>query len=372
MRDLLKSKTTGILNPALPNENDRAFLHGLMGEKEGERDYQQQISGANRAISDLQNAFRGSKFESGLKPSVTIRSASTMIKHAADAKPDATDGIARVAVLNSAQKPDTEQHSDNKKSPSGLQNSDYSDKGLWHIQGTNNSGNQVKLSESNAMLEEHISKNYAGKKTVTIAIRRPVENSREVAKIKDGKLDNGHAFIRIDDGQGNVEYVGFTPKDGGDLAGMVIGTSIDGKYIDDSKTDWNVAKVYVLTDAQYANAASYIKQVKGATDKIDYNVEKNNCVDFALDVLAYAGQSAGEMMPVKEHQWTLPENIEEQMAEYSALPSKLPPELAALVAKTMGRYYGYTPSDAAQDLKNASGGVLLNYDGSNGLVPYNA
>lgn len=68
MRDLLKSKTNSILHPQLPNENDRAFLHGLMGDKEGEQNYQKQISDANRALQDLYRAFRGTEFEPGLNP----------------------------------------------------------------------------------------------------------------------------------------------------------------------------------------------------------------------------------------------------------------------------------------------------------------
>ncbi len=105
--------------------------------------------------------------------------------------------------------------------------------------------------------------------------------------------------------------------------------------------------------------------------KNDYHIEKNNCVNFALEVLAHAGQSQGTLMPITEHQWTLPNNIEEQISTYDSLPSWLPPEAATLAVASMGRYYGYTPSDAAQDLKFASGGVLLNFDGSNGIVTYN-
>ena len=79
MRDFLKNRTYAIMTPTLPNENDRAFLHGLMGEKEGERDYQKQINDANRAQSDLLSTFRGTQFESSLKPSVPKREALPVI-----------------------------------------------------------------------------------------------------------------------------------------------------------------------------------------------------------------------------------------------------------------------------------------------------
>ena len=46
-------------------------------------------------------------------------------------------------------------------------------------------------------------------------------------------------------------------------------------------------------------------------------------------------------------------------------PSWLSPGIAAFTVKnTMGKFYGYTPADAAQDLKSAEGTVLLKYDGT--------
>lgn len=44
---------------------------------------------------------------------------------------------------------------------------------------------------------------------------------------------------------------------------------------------------------------------------------------------------------------------------------KYTPNVAAWTVKnTIGGFFGYTPSDAAQDLKHAEGTVLLKYDGS--------
>ncbi len=67
MQNLLKNKTNSILNPTLPNDTDRAFLKGLMGDEEEERDYQKQVARANSAVSELKNAFSGSRLESQLK-----------------------------------------------------------------------------------------------------------------------------------------------------------------------------------------------------------------------------------------------------------------------------------------------------------------
>ncbi len=64
--DLLNSKSNSILNPQLPNDTDRAFLSGLMGEEEEKLDYQNQVANANNSIKDWQNVFFGSPLESQL------------------------------------------------------------------------------------------------------------------------------------------------------------------------------------------------------------------------------------------------------------------------------------------------------------------
>ena len=48
--------------------------------------------------------------------------------------------------------------------------------------------------------------------TLTIVIIRPVANSNGVADLKyDGALENGHLFIKIDWGEGDVKYKEFAP-----------------------------------------------------------------------------------------------------------------------------------------------------------------
>ncbi len=132
MLGMLKDKTNSILNPKLPNETDRAFLRGLMGEKEGEQDYQKQISDANRALQDLQDAFRGTELERGLKPAVPISGAAEQIKRTIHHKPDIEEAIA--------------QHSDNKKDSSFL-NIAYNDGKTVAAYGANKSASQEKTSD---------------------------------------------------------------------------------------------------------------------------------------------------------------------------------------------------------------------------------
>ena len=68
--DLFKEKTNGILNPKFPNDTDRAFLSGFLGKEEEENNYKKKLSGSNRALGELQDAFRGSQFEGVLKPTM--------------------------------------------------------------------------------------------------------------------------------------------------------------------------------------------------------------------------------------------------------------------------------------------------------------
>lgn len=99
-------------------------------------------------------------------------------------------------------------------------------------------------------------------------------------------MDNGHAFIRIDDGNGNVIYIGFAPKDNS-LVDMLAGMDVEGKFVDDSATDWYVAKTYVLSTEDYNNMLSYISSVQ--KNGMAYNIETCNCTTFAVRVLKTAG-----------------------------------------------------------------------------------
>ena len=144
---------------------------------------------------------------------------------------------------------------------------------------------------------------------------------------------------------------------------MILGWDIEGEFVDDSKEDWNVAKVYTLSNEQYTSISNYIDKIKNSNPK--YNIETYNCTTFAVNTVKVGGAAAGNYMTVKQHNWTLPSDMEEQLKEYSALPNWLSPSIVAFTVKnTMGNFYGYTPADAAQDLKSAEGTVLLKYDGS--------
>ena len=208
-----------------------------------------------------------------------------------------------------------------------------------------------------ALLDEYINKNYSGQKNISLIINSPNPNSRVVANIEEGELNNGHSFIRLDDGEGNVQYVGFAPVSNG-ISDMILGRNVEGKFVDDSKTDWNVAKVYKLSDKQYSYINEYLDELNSY--KWNYNIETYNCTTFAVNTVRLQGAAAGNFMTVREHDWSLPKDMAEQLKNYKTLPKWLPAKLAAwIIELTMGGFYGYTPADAAQDLLHAEGNVLL-------------
>lgn len=53
---------------------------------------------------------------------------------------------------------------------------------------------------------------------------------------------------------------------------------------------------------------------------LNYNIQTYNCTTFAVDTVQIGGAAAGNFMPVKEHDWILPNNLREQVANYQARP----------------------------------------------------
>ena len=146
-----------------------------------------------------------------------------------------------------------------------------------------------------AMLDEYISANYSGVKNISLVIDTPDPSSSVVAKIENGELQNGHSFIRLDDGNGNVQYVGLYMKSE-DLKKMIISGNVEGIVrFSDNKSDWDVAKTYELSDKQYSAVSKYIDNLNVDT----YNLEKYNCTTFAVEILKKSGVVHWYSMPVK-------------------------------------------------------------------------
>lgn len=207
-------------------------------------------------------------------------------------------------------------------------------------------------------LDDYINANYAGKMTVTVAISRPVPNSGAVATINsNGMLDNGHSFLRLDDGNGNIKYLGLAPTEKS-LTKMLLAEDVGGKMVDDALSTWNVARVFELNSDQYNNLSAFLLSAESSAP--NYNIRDYNCTTFAVEGLKKAGINSYRI-GIYEHSWTLPDNLYEQLGNYSAR-GKIPAWIATAAVWTMGRFDGYTPADAAQDLKGSEGTTLLQYD----------
>ncbi len=176
-----------------------------------------------------------------------------------------------------------------------------------------------------AKIDDYMNKNYIGKITVTFLVCTPIFGSRTV--IDWSNYEVGHTFIRLDYGNGDVFYKGFYPKVG--LTEEQIKNRVDvlGEVHDDDDTHkWNVAKIYEITKED----ADKIKNFADNYNK-KYNMVKNNCTTFAVQCLGIAGISS----PTSKYFW------------------KLKSGFVGLLSKTVSlvlRLYGYTPSNAAQDI----------------------
>ena len=228
----------------------------------------------------------------------------------------------------------------------------------WYVYCENN---PIRYTDSFGLdknLDDYINANYAGKMTVTVAISRPVPNSRAVATINSsGMLDNGHSFLRLDGGNGNVKYLGLAPTEKS-LTKMLLAEDVGGKMVDDSLSPWNVARVFELNSDQYNDLSAFLASAESSTP--NYNIRDYNCTTFAVEGLKKAGINSYRI-GIYEHSWTLPDNLYEQLKGYSAR-GKIPTWIATATVRTMGRFDGYTPADAAQDLKGSEGTTLLQYD----------
>ena len=211
------------------------------------------------------------------------------------------------------------------------------------------------------LLDEYIEEHYSGKTTVTIAVSRPIANSR--AAIDVTNLYTGHTFIRLDFGSGggignggsggggDVIVRGFTAVYNWTLWDVINNVTVEGVIRDESTRDWNAAIVYEITPEQ-ANA---IKKFIDEFNVNEFNMIFNNCITFAVNALEAAGISP----PTQEHNWTLPPRDE----IIAAMPFYVIDKATAANLLLSRIYYGYTPADAVQDFKSDAN-CILKYDGA--------
>lgn len=87
----------------------------------------------------------------------------------------------------------------------------------------------------------------------------------------------GHAFLTLDDGNGNIITRGFYPEE--------IGLTGPGMVRDDADHPYDWSKTITVSQDQYDAMKRYITQVESSTQD-QYGVLGNNCAEFVKDVLA--------------------------------------------------------------------------------------
>lgn len=221
------------------------------------------------------------------------------------------------------------------------------------------SSNPINFTDSTGLdekLDAWVNERYSGKPNVTFVVDRPVPNSRQAID-SNFSGDVGHTFIRLDFGDGRVIYKGFWPPVEGMTTKQILNQDdVVGRLNDDSGHEWDIAKTYEISGDQANNILSFIE---GYGE--NYNMVSNNCTTWAVDALAAGGITA----PTSEHKWTLPDNAKQTIVDN--LPWAVPFKKSLAQGK-IDSLYGYTPADAAQDIKVVGGGFVVNYN--NKLTTY--
>jgi hypothetical protein len=220
----------------------------------------------------------------------------------------------------------------------------------WYIYCYSNPIRYTDSTGLNALLDEWIEENYAGKITVTIAAARPIANSRQA--IDNGGLYSGHSFIVLYFGEGEPIYRGFYPPSEG-LSGkqLLFVENVISVINNDKDREWNIAKTYIINEEQAKNILSFI----GNYDR-EYNMASNNCTTWAVDVLEAGSINA----PTKEHKWLLPDNAKQKIVD------RIPWYVFGKKEKAQNmidKLSGYSPADAVQDIKLVEGRYVINIGG---------
>lgn len=173
--------------------------------------------------------------------------------------------------------------------------------------------------------------------TVTFYNRRPTTLNNDVVDIQlfvDGdklRYDVGHTFIRLDNGWGNVQYVGHYASEFSITDNILRKNDTRGERRNDRDADWHVGRIYHITNAQYQQIQDFIDNYDFST----YNITDKNCTTFAVDALAVAGIES----PTRKHDWTIGEtNIGTLYSPGISIPFY---------------FYGYSPAGAARHMQGA-------------------
>ena len=211
--------------------------------------------------------------------------------------------------------------------------------------------------------------------TITIFIRQPVWNSRTV-RTSDGPSanpyyvsgSNGHSFVGYDQTDGEYLYFGLYPREydlnklGDDFAyiGMILGVSTRGEICRENPR-FTIGKSYIVSDEQIHKLQEYAENHDSYYDLMAYN-----CTTFAVKAL----QAAGINTHIREHNWFFEDN---SYLGFANLVDVMTP--GPNVYSFFYNYYsGYSPADAAEDIREAYSDYILcrEYSLKDGSIAENA
>lgn len=145
--------------------------------------------------------------------------------------------------------------------------------------------------------------NQNGYHTITIYVDQPVENSNDTYDINIfGDIEVGHTFIGLEQGSNGVvnqKVLGLYPN-GGVSPDQPETSAI---YIDDGGHDYDVSIRIEVTPTVFNAMINYISSIN--TSDPNYNLNNNNCSNFALSLFNLSGSN----IPDTSANWEVMGNV---------------------------------------------------------------
>jgi hypothetical protein len=214
---------------------------------------------------------------------------------------------------------------------------------------------------------------YDDEIVVTILAKQPVWDNRRCMSFtgEEGWVPyyvsggTGHAYLGIDDVDETKDYFGFYGNGGeasslsiallreevqGNLYGELTNAA-DGSTHNQSVGEpiFTVAKSFVITQEQKEQILAY----RGENSNHAYSIASYNCVTFAVNAL----NACGLDVEIYEHNWSHDEKTVRVCLGDDYFETTL--RGTSVLDGIMYTYYGYSPSDAAQDIKENYGEYLV-------------
>lgn len=109
------------------------------------------------------------------------------------------------------------------------------------------------------------------------------------SKINNKAFDGGHVFVTLVNvnflsGEIKTDSFGFYPAE---KEGIIKGSNLKGEIKNDSESYYDTSYTFFISKRNYENALNYAE--KAVENPPSYNLYKNNCVNFGINVAKSAG-----------------------------------------------------------------------------------